>query len=138
MRKPVMIAAACLVAFAAHAQEPDQTGPEANADAARKFAAWDADGDGRISPAEWKGPPARFSALDGDGDGALSLDEFTRAGKGGKRPQATENSGENSGEDRPSCAACQDKWSECMVGKPGSRKHVCDEAMMRCQSKCGN
>ena len=39
----------------------------------------DADGDGRISRMEWKGPPPRFNRFDRDGDGYLTLDEL-RAG----------------------------------------------------------
>jgi len=39
----------------------------------------DADGDGRISRNEWKGPPPRFDRFDSNGDGYLTLDEV-RAG----------------------------------------------------------
>jgi len=39
----------------------------------------DADGDGRISRREWKGPPPRFDRLDRDGDGYVTLGEL-RAG----------------------------------------------------------
>ena len=39
----------------------------------------DANGDGRISRSEWRGPPPRFNYFDRDGDGYLTLDEL-RAG----------------------------------------------------------
>lgn len=46
----------------------------------------DANGDGRISRSEWRGPPPRFNFFDGDGDGYLTLDEL-RAGIAAARGQ---------------------------------------------------
>ena len=48
-----------------------------------KFRAWDRDGDGSISPAEYPGHPGNFRALDSDNDGRLTFEEFQhRAGAG--------------------------------------------------------
>jgi hypothetical protein len=49
----------------------------------------DADGDGRISKSEFRGPPQQFSILDSDADGYLSKEELTaflqRVGGGGPK-----------------------------------------------------
>jgi Ca2+-binding EF-hand superfamily protein len=39
----------------------------------------DADGDGRISSAEWQGPAAAFDRLDANDDGYISRDELPQA-----------------------------------------------------------
>jgi hypothetical protein len=45
------------------------------------FAALDADKDGKLSRAEFTGPPAPFTKLDRDGDGRLSTEEAAAAGR---------------------------------------------------------
>lgn len=45
------------------------------------IAATDKDGDGRISKAEFKGPPAGFAKIDADGDGFLTKQEMINAWK---------------------------------------------------------
>lgn len=49
---------------------------ESDAARGRKIAKLDRDGDGRVSRAEFPGPPQRFRALDADGDEYLSAEEL--------------------------------------------------------------
>jgi len=77
-----------LLVSALMAEEPKQTPAE-------KFKAMDANGNGKISRAEWKEDGDLFSAMDGDKDGFITQEEAraylkARSGKGGgkkeKRP----------------------------------------------------
>ena len=58
----------------------------------------DADGDGRISRSEWKGPPQRFDYFDADGDGYVTLEEIQAGLRGGgearQRPVARDTAPE--------------------------------------------
>ena len=53
----------------------------------------DADGDGRISRSEWRGPPPRFNYFDRDGDGYLTLDELKGGFAGAGGPGAFQRPG---------------------------------------------
>jgi len=120
-----------------------------------RFKALDKNGDKRISAEEWPAPPARFHKLDKNQDGVIEFDEFegpppgTAAGPASK-PQEGPRAAASAGppekpqeKARPaaknesgSCDKCQRDWHECMIGKVGSVKQRCDEAMFRCQSSC--
>lgn len=52
-------------------------------DAMRRFKEQDANGDGRVDRAEWKGPPQLFDRLDADKDGAITKGEVRGAAGGG-------------------------------------------------------
>lgn len=55
----------------------------------RLLQASDADGDGKISQAEWPGRPEMFARLDADGDGVIAQEEMPQPGAAGpaERPQ---------------------------------------------------
>ncbi|MBI5440037.1 MAG: cellulase family glycosylhydrolase [Deltaproteobacteria bacterium] len=55
--------------------------------AAERFREMDANGDGRVSRSEFRGPAERFRELDADGDGSVSADEV-RAFVGGRRGES--------------------------------------------------
>lgn len=65
----------------------DAAGAAGAADPAQRWqrimATADADGDGRISAAEWPGQAERFTALDANGDGFVGQDEMPAARAGG-------------------------------------------------------
>lgn len=60
----------------------------------------DADGDGRISRKEWKGPPRRFDQFDKDGDGYLTLDELNAGLAAVGAPDAPQKPGQATPEKR--------------------------------------
>jgi hypothetical protein len=71
----LVLTALCASHAPALAQQPP--------DPAQMLQRMDRDGDGRIAPAEWRGPPPAFAKLDADGDGYLSSAELqARAGRG--------------------------------------------------------
>jgi len=101
-----------------------------------KFNAWDRDGDKRISPDEWQGPPPRFTKLDKNGDGFVDFDEFNVSPPSAVPPSRTPPPVAPAAKSAGNCDKCQAEWNECMVGKTGSVKQRCDEAMFRCQNRC--
>ena len=44
----------------------------------RAIAKWDKDGDGKVSPEEWKKPQKIFKKIDKDGDGFLTAEDFAK------------------------------------------------------------
>lgn len=52
-------------------------------EAEERFRAMDADNDGKVSAAEYKGPEGSFGRIDADGDGFIDKSEATRAFRGG-------------------------------------------------------
>lgn len=142
----LLLAALLLAPLAASAQEISLE---------NRFKALDKDGDKRISAEEWKGAPARFAKLDKNQDGFIEFDEFeapppgAAAGPQGKpqdgaHPPASAGPPEKPQEkaraaakdETASCDKCQADWRDCLIGKVGSIKQRCDEAMFRCQSTC--
>jgi Ca2+-binding EF-hand superfamily protein len=64
----------------------NEDGPAARgAGRTNRFFAWDRDGDGMLSRAEWRGTAQRFQRLDANQDGRLTTSEFA----GGSRDDAT-------------------------------------------------
>ena len=71
-------------------------------DPARAIAKWDKDGDGKVSPGEWKKSQKIFKKIDKDGDGLLSADDFAKfwAGRAGKKKAGGGSQAAGSGKDR--------------------------------------
>lgn len=90
MLGPVLAAAALAVLAAGCQTAPGESagakkrGAGGGSVAARMLHKNDADGDGRISRAEWRREPARFQAMDSDQDGFVTAAELAATFGGGK------------------------------------------------------
>lgn len=73
-RSHLLIVGIVLVALVVAAATADAQGR----DPRRAVANNDANGDGRVSRDEWKGPPARFGLIDKNKDGFLTAEEFAQ------------------------------------------------------------
>ena len=73
--KPRAFVAAILIGFGGVALAAADTGPLEQRQAQMRFQGMDANGDGRISRAEWRGSDQSFRTHDWNGDGMLSGDE---------------------------------------------------------------
>ena len=84
--KPHAFVSAILIGFCGIALAAADTGPLEQQQAQMRFQGMDANGDGRISRAEWRGSAQSFRTHDWNGDGVLSGDEV--------RPGASRQLGE--------------------------------------------